>query len=101
VSSSIGNGRPIPSIRRPLPTLPELSSEPDHRELALAYATVALAYQQQWPAVVHEFDRLHAKLDAILARGSAERAVRVMAVLNAATLIAVIMMLAWQCHNGH
>jgi hypothetical protein len=89
----------IPPLRRTLPTLPELSSEPDHRELAMAYANHLLWLRQQWPAVVDAIeanaaDRLlvHQKLDRLLKSDPAKAmvAVRIMAIVTAIAIVACI-----------
>lgn len=58
--------RPIPKLARDLPTLPELSSEPDYRELAMAYGAVSVAYTQQWPALVDAIGRLERNDEIVL-----------------------------------
>jgi hypothetical protein len=56
---------PRPSMMRTPPPLSELSSEPSKDELLRAYATMAAAYYQQWPAVFDELAK-HTATDIVV-----------------------------------
>lgn len=109
--SDLGNGHALPELRKTLPTIPELSTDPDARELAYAYASHATWLRHQWPALVETIEKLQRsdqaildRLDVLVKRGDTKKmltALRVTSVLAAVAVIAFVSTLAWAQYHGH